>query len=242
VTDILIVVDGEPHELEGKQPFSAPLSAGIAVLKQAILASDSVSVAGAALQGAILPEAVQVSNRETQHPAFWVPMTLNVPLHIDFPGQALYQLCRDVGELRQRVTQLGYAVGTGQFWLPVVLTRKGPLYGEVIGRTEAAQYAQPFHLPDRWRQPIYRLGQALLRSLTAPPSVYLIQFGFQGETICFDRLLPFPAEPAIASLGVQVPDLFTCYWRCLTHQPVTDLIITASNYQIFDPAVSVSSH
>jgi hypothetical protein len=86
-------------------------------------------------------------------------------------------------------------------------------------------YCQPIHLPDRQRQPLYQLAYRLLRSLAAPPAVYLMQFGLQEDGIQFDRLLPFPAEPAIASLGVQTPDLFTCHWRCLVGKPIHDLVI-----------------
>ena len=45
------------------------------------------------------------------------------------------------------------------------------------------------------------------------------------KEILFDRLWPFPAAPAIASLSRQQPDLFACHWRCLTGQPITDVVI-----------------
>ncbi|WP_019499623.1 hypothetical protein [Pseudanabaena sp. PCC 6802] len=150
------------------------------------------------------------------------------------------------------------AIDTGNFWLPVVWTVRGPLYAEVITRRSDGRYHQPFHLSDRFKQPLYHFAYSLLTSLSAPPAVYLIQFTPQPPTIgftdskglafgsqsphqtqesipnakplhpppiLFDRLIPFPDEPAIASIGVQEPNLFACHWLCLTQQPILDLKI-----------------
>jgi len=164
------------------------------------------------------------------------PLTLALPTWLEFPAQSVYQACEDVEGLRHQVSQWHYKTGEGNGWLPIVLTGKGPLYAEVIGvKGESAtvgsdlnayDYFQPIHLVDMQRQPLYGLAQRLLRSLMAPPSVYLLQFGFHGETLQFDRLIPFPAAPAIASISLQEPDLFACYWRCLTHQPILDITIS----------------
>lgn len=164
---------------------------------------------------------------------FFLPLTLHLPPGLDFPASALYATCREVIGLRQRVAQWGYATGDGRLTLPIVLTAKGPLYAEVIGPAPdaaalpgaATLFVQPVDFSDARRQPLYALGQRLLRSLIAPPAVYLLQFSVQGEHICFDRLLPFPDERAIASLNIQTPDLFTCHWLCTTSQPIHDLII-----------------
>jgi hypothetical protein len=43
--------------------------------------------------------------------------------------------------------------------------------------------------------------------------------------IIFDRLWPFPASPAIASVKCQKPDLFACHWFCLTGKPIIELRI-----------------
>ncbi|XHX76810.1 MAG: hypothetical protein RBJ76_20580 [Stenomitos frigidus ULC029] len=167
------------------------------------------------------------------------PLTLSVPETLVFPAQALYAACRDVTGLRKQLEAWQYTTGAGNFWLPIVLTAKGALYGEVIGNKEtdlgkgaapaetalAPDYMQPVHLSDHERQPLYALGQRLLRSLNALPAVYLMQFGWQDGAVCFDRLFPFPAAPAIASLKVQTPDLFACHWACLTNQPLLDLTI-----------------
>jgi hypothetical protein len=188
--------------------------------------------------------------RETDGSQLVIPLTLDVPKTLAFAGQAVYQQCREVMGLRQLVqSQLGYAVGEGRYWLPIVQTAKGPLYGEVIGLDDTStsqgktatdsylSYYQPLHLPDQQRQPLYRLGRSLPQLLAVPPATYLLQFGFQQSQICFDRLWPFPATPAIASVGVQDPDLLTCHWRCLTGRPIRDLQIAAiAKYQVYQGA------
>ncbi|MBW3586518.1 MAG: hypothetical protein KY448_11970 [Cyanobacteria bacterium 0813] len=159
------------------------------------------------------------------------PLTLDVPSHLVFPAQDVFRFCGNVSVARDRVAQdLQVPVGDGNFWLPVVLTAKGPLYAEAIGAEAQKQsgelsYSQPVHLSDVWRQQLYELAYRLLNLLNAPPATYLMQFGFVGERICFDRLWPFPAAPAIASVGVQVPDLFVCHWYCLTNKPIYDVQI-----------------
>jgi len=241
VTRVLILVDAKVDQ-QGWVEAPAELARGIAALKRAIAtfpanppSSNPVAVEllqAASLQNGWLKETDRVCS-----------LTLNLPVSVAFPGREMYRVCQAIPAVRRRVEQFGYLTGAGQFWLPIVLTAKGALYAEAIGaeaaRSEAASpsFFQPLHLSDRWRQPLYRLGQRLLRSLSAPPATYLIQFGFQGDTICFDRLLPFPASPAIASLGVQSPDLFTCHWLCMTHQPILDLKISSNAaYRVCEPA------
>ncbi len=162
------------------------------------------------------------------------PLTLDVPENLVFPGRDVYRFCRNVSAARDRVArELLFPVGEGNFWLPVALTAKGPLYAEAIGgeadkHSGALSYSQPVHLSDVWRQQLYELAYRLLNLLNAPPTTYLMQFGFVGERICFDRLWPFPAAPAIASVGVQVPDLFVCHWYCLTNKPIYDIEISSA--------------
>lgn len=107
----------------------------------------------------------------------------------------------------------------GDLWLPIVLTKKGPIYGEVIGEGEIPNsYEQPIDFSnhgsdgydDQIRQSLYYLGYQLLESINAIPSVYLLQFRMLEQEIFFDRLWPFPATPAIASVESQQPDLFAC--------------------------------
>lgn len=164
--------------------------------------------------------------------ALFCPLTLQVPPGVNFPAKAVFQACQDVSGLRQRVQQWEYPIGMGQYWLPIVLTARGPLYAEAIALTPAQTYAQPFDLADRDRQPLYHLSYRLLKHLQATPGVYLLQFGFYEDRIEFDRLIPFPDLPALASLGVQSPDLFVCHWLCLTGQPLHDLTILPENVRI----------
>jgi hypothetical protein len=166
------------------------------------------------------------------------PLTLDLPSNLVVPSSEVFGFCRDVSAARDRVKkQLHVPPGDSNFWLPVVWTAKGPLYAEVIGESADRQsgklsYCLPVHLSDVWRQQLYELAYRLLDLLNAPPATYLMQFGFAGEGICFDRLWPFPAAPAIASVGSQVPDLFVCHWYCLTGVPIYDLQITSlSSYK-----------
>ncbi len=184
---------------------------------------------------------------ETIRRAIVCPLTLNLAGGFQFEQRPIYDACGDRDAMRLQAKTIGTRVGDGSVWLPIVWTSKGPLYGEVIGQTAASHaradgtsiYQQPIHLGDRWRQPLYSLGQRLLSRLLAPPAVYLLQFGVDDDQICFDRLFPFPAAPALASLGVQVPDLFTCHWRCLTGQPVLDMVISGT--QPFQPLSALSA-
>jgi hypothetical protein len=165
------------------------------------------------------------------------PLTLDLPDWLSFPAKAVFDACRQVDELQGVVSRWGVSTGKGTYWLPIVLTARGPLYAEAIGPSEpgtalpasqaaANGYIQPIHLLDSQRQPLYALGYQLLRTLEAPPAVYFIQFGWRDSEVWFDRLIPFPPIPAIASLGTQTPDLLTCHWRCLTNQPIRELTVS----------------
>ena len=163
------------------------------------------------------------------------PLTLELPQWLPFAGHALYRSCKDENALRQLVQRWGYPTNQGNLWLPIVLTAKGPLYAEAIGVKSAcddsshapATYQQPVHLLDVQRQPLYELAQRLLKHLEAIPGVYLMQFGCSDRELWFDKLIPFPADPAIASIGCQTPDLFVCHWRCLTGQAIQDITVLA---------------
>lgn len=232
---VLIVVEANEQEL----PDSITNKKILPTLGQAIAASTdppaTVQVVGANSE----LNAIWRSNQQTENQNSIVcPLTLNLPSNLSFKAQPIYQACCD-SQLRQRVAQqLGCSTGDGCFWLPVVNTAKGPLYGEVIGIVGQASnaklpencswdlsYYQPFHLSDLLRQQLYRLGFGLLKLLLASPATYLVQFGFQAQKVYFDRLWPFPAAPTIASISVQQPDLFACHWYCLNHVPISDLLI-----------------
>ncbi|MFN3926232.1 MAG: hypothetical protein ACK4QL_02685 [Pseudanabaenaceae cyanobacterium] len=140
--------------------------------------------------------------------------------------QEIIRICQDVDALRELVAaRWGIVKGRGNYWLPIICSLRGSVFAEVIGQTPTGKYIQPVDLTDQQRQPLYRFGFQLLDYLNAPPAVYLLQFGWEGQGhLLFDRLLPFPAQPAIASVGVQVPDLFTCHWLCLTEQPIPEIV------------------
>jgi hypothetical protein len=238
--NVLILVDSDPAQPSG---LAAATEQMIAALQTAIRdekspprphASDSPS-----WQVDVRVAATLTPNQfksEGLGNSVICPLTLALPAWLEFPAQSVYPACQDVEGLRQQVSQWEYKTGVGNDWLPIVLTGKGPLYAEAIGvegklvamgaDLNPYRYFQPIHLVDVQRQSLYGLAQRLLRSLMAPPSVYLLQFGFHGETLQFDRLIPFPAAPAIASINLQNPDLFTCHWRCLTHQPILDLTLS----------------
>lgn len=234
---VLVVVSDEVDE-DRQRGADSTTARMVSALKQAIALHSPAPVSVQVVTSAQLQVASSLQSQDsylTAEDDVWCPLTMDVPDTLQFPAITIYQACKDVlGRRRWVEQQLGYETGVGDFWLPVVLTAKGPLYGEVIGVAEAARaglpptptsYHQPVHLSDIWRQSLYQMGHRLLQSLSAPPSAYLLQFGFQEQAIVFDRLWPFPAAPAIASVGVQEPDLFTCHWHCLTGKPIFDLTI-----------------
>ena len=217
---VIIVVDAQA-ELVGTPTTMQSVEA----IKDAIASSTSAKFTAEVITSTDFAQTILPLAQEI----ICCPLTLNLPDTLPFWGQNIFPACRNLKSLRQQVQQLGYKAGNTQaiksLYLPIVLTAKGPLYGEVIAQAKTTQYQQPLDLPDQQRQPLYHLAYQLLQALSAPPSVYLLQFGYEGEEIIFSRLLPFPDLPALASISVQEPNLFTCYWRCLTNQPILDLTI-----------------
>jgi len=268
---VVLVVDAEVEASQPQVTSSPTTNSMVTALRQAIItqpegastkhfstdSSDLVAASAHDIQVISVSQLLKLkasqqvasswlsSDQRLDHVLF-CPLTLNLPSTFAWSRQTIYQQCQDVDSLRQWVEQQGLcAIGQGYCWLPIALTAKGPLYGEVIAVAgnpifeqpledlSQLSFYQPLHLADDWRQPLYKLGFRLLRSLSAPPATYLIQFGFEGQQICFDRLWPFPAAPAIASLGRQTPDLFMCHWLCLTNQPILDLVVTSAQYQVY---------
>jgi hypothetical protein len=237
-TKVLIIVDGQVEET-GKLVGALPTTVRMVdALKDAIALHSPAHLSLEVTTTTDLADALLTPNQGSKLTAediIWCPLTIDIPNSLQFAAGDIFQACSNVTALRQRVKQkLGYAtVGSnqelGNLYLPVVLTAKGPVYGEVISEEPTTNvYQQPVDLPDNQRQPLYHLAYQLLQLLSAPPAVYLLQFGYNDQDIVFDRLWPFPAAPAIASIGVQEPDLFTCHWHCLTKQPIIDLTITPS--------------
>lgn len=223
------------------QPIGSPFGARLGTaLKQAIeqeAEAERSTIQRSLIKARILslPElAAQIETGQIQLDDHLIcPLTLDLPNWLIFPAQEIYRRCREVEQLRQQVQGWGYPVGDGNLWLPIVHTARGTLYGEAIGRVEPnpnseSDYSQPVSLSDRQRQLLYPLGFRSLQALQASPAVYLMQFGWRDQRdqeVIFDRVLPFPAAPAIASWGTQNPDLLACHWRCLTGQPIRDLVI-----------------
>lgn len=232
---VLIVVDAKGKktgELAGALPTTMQM---VEAMKQAIALPSSTPVTLEVISSTDLAEGLLhpiPGSNLTDDDIIWCPLTLDVPKTINFPAQNIFQACNNLTSLRQWVHQkFGYKTsdtsqGLENLYLPIVLTAKGPLYGEVIGETGTTKlYQQPLDLLDHQRQPLYHLAYQLLQFLSASPGVYLLKFSYSQQDMIFDRLLPFPDVPAIASIGVQQPDLFTCHWHCLTNQPIIDLTI-----------------
>ena len=228
---ILIVVNAEVKEAGKIIPVSPATETMIAAIKRAIATNSNQPIQVEVIANATLWSNPNVPKTDG-YPLIYCPLTIQLPHHFEFPGQSIYKDCKDIEGRRRWVEQnLAYKTSIGDnwlgdLWLPVVLTTKGPIYGEVIGEGEIPNsYQQPIDLPDKQRQSLYNLAYQLLTSLNASPAVYLLQFTLQDSNIVFDRLWPFPAAPAIASIGIQQPDLFTCHWYCLTDQPILDFNI-----------------
>ena len=224
---ILIIINAEVDSVGQIITTSPATEKMVTALKQTIQTYSTASVKVEVIAAA----ALWSDSIAFKEPQIYCPLTIQLPDSFRFPAQPIYQACRDIEERRSWTEYLHYQTGQdrawlGDLWLPVVLTAKGPLYGEVIGEGVIPNsYKQPIDLTDDIRQPLYHLAYELLRSIAATPAVYLLQFSLRDQDIVFDRLWPFPAAPAIASLAVQSPDLFTCHWHCLTGQPILDLTI-----------------
>lgn len=233
MSKVVIVINAKLKET-GELILASPATEKmLAALKQAIAADPHAPEQVEVVANSLLWSNSHVFSSH-EEPLIYYPLTIALPKSFLFPAQPTFQACQQIMERRQWVEEhLHYTIGKeknwlGDFWLPIVLTSKGPLYGEVIVEGAIPNfYQQPVDLPDHLRQSLYYLAHRLLDSLAATPSVYLLQFGWQEQNIVFDRLWPFPAAPAIASLGVQQPDLFSCYWSCLTNQPILDISILA---------------
>ncbi|KAB8332063.1 hypothetical protein SD80_021370 [Scytonema tolypothrichoides VB-61278] len=241
---VLVVIESDGREIIQSPTVSRMLSAIEMAIAEDTTQTTSVQVVAVNNLTSIdqgvgfQPRNLQTSS-ELQE-IIYCPLTLCLPENLVVPFEGIIKACRDIAGLRHKLAQhIQVPIGDGSYWLPVVLTAKGPLYGEAITLAEESNgkklpdnllqsdltYYQPLHLSDVLRQSLYHMAHNLLQFLLAPPATYLVQFGLEKSEICFDRLWPFPTAPALASVGVQKPDLFTCHWYCLTAKPVLDLNI-----------------
>jgi hypothetical protein len=237
MSKVLIVVNAEVNEA-GKIIAASPATEKmVSAIRYGIAnyASETpkMEIIAAAALWSKSAKSPNFHDRHQDREIVYCPLTIELPDSFDFPAKSIFSACRNIGKTRQLVEHtLGYKTCVGDFalghlWLPIVLTKKGPLYAEVIGEGAIPNsYEQPIDLPNRVRQSLYSLAFNLLEAISALPAVYLLQFSLRGQEIIFDRLWPFPAAPALASLRSQDPDLYTCHWYCLTDQPIVDLTIT----------------
>jgi hypothetical protein len=200
----------------------------LSALKKAIIANSPDTLIEVIAVASLWSETPQKQTSTAGR--IYCPLTIQLPKWLVFPSQKIYQSCQDILGRRTWVEEHLKCKSNpnlnwlGDLWLPVVWTADGPLYGEVIGEGVMPNaYEQPVELADNLRQALYSLASQCLEALEAPPSVYLLQFSVIEQEIVFDRLWPFPAAPAIASLGVQSPDLFSCHWQCLTDQAIAEI-------------------
>jgi hypothetical protein len=225
---VLIVVNADAQATGQMSQLSPVTERMVNALKNAIPQSVAVEVIGSA---SLWSKADALKTGKNS--VIWCPLTIQLPHWIDFPAKTVYQACRNIEERRAWVAQtLHYQTSPGDtsfgdLWLPIVVTDKGMFYGEVIGEGMIPNaYEQPIDLEDRVRRSLYSLAVRLLENLSAPPSVYLLQFRLAAGEIVFDRLWPFPAAPAITSLQSRQTDLYACYWKCLRQKPLLDLPMT----------------
>ncbi|MDJ0508726.1 MAG: hypothetical protein QNJ64_05680 [Crocosphaera sp.] len=229
----LIIVNAEVKG-EGTMYLASPATEKMVMALEAAIKADSPSTQVEIMAAASL-WSKSVKPPKPDQDTIYCPLTIDVPSWLSFPGQKIYQDCKDVKGRRQWVDKtLGYKTSIRDAWLgdlclPVALTPTELMYGEIIGEGAFPNsYEQPISLQKQLRRPLYDLAEGLLEDLDAPPSLYLLQFRLKGQNIIFDRLWPFPAAPAIASLTYPHPNLFTCYWQCLTHQSIPSLMGSVS--------------
>ncbi|HHP7231821.1 MAG TPA: hypothetical protein ACFCUY_13305 [Xenococcaceae cyanobacterium] len=230
---VLIITNAEVNE-QGQITFASPVTERmVKALQQGIINYSSDTTVEITSVGSLWSK-INKSNGHEPHNTIYCPLTIQLPEYFNFPNQAIYQACKDITARRRWVERnLGIKTSVGDswlghLWLPAILTDKGLIYGAIIGEGEMPNsYEQPREFPDKHLKSLHHLASNLLSALSAPPAVYLIQFSLYSNEIFFDRLWPFPAAPAFASLSRgQQPDLFTCHWLCLSGQPILDILIS----------------
>lgn len=219
---VTIIVNAKMKQ-EGRLIAASPVTERmVSALKQAITLHSPQTIIETIAAAALWSEGAQ---RHTNLAGrIYCPLTIQLPQWLTFPAQAMYQACQDIQARRQWVyQQLQISINAdpqwlGDCWLPIIWTTQGALYGAVISEGIMPNaYQQPLDLAPAQSQKLQHLSHRLLENLAAPPAVYLLQFSLFNQDIIFDRLWPFPAAPAIASLSASTPDLFTYHWYCLNH-------------------------
>lgn len=221
---VIIIVNAEVTTAGTITLASPATNTMVTALKRAISANSPTTLVEVMAAASAWSKAFTL--RESHEHPIYCPLTIDLPYQLPFPGQKIYQACKNIQGQRHWVEEtLGYKTSMadtwlGDLWLPIILTPSKTLYGEVIGEGVVPNsYYQPINLPQKVYKSLHFLGDQLLKSLEAVPSVYLLQFRLLETEIVFDRLWPFPAAPAIASLGHPQGDLFAHYWNCISQQP-----------------------
>lgn len=219
MSKVIIIVNAQVNK--GKISANAPVAEKMALaLSKSITESNSCHeieiIGGADLWSKSLP--IPDLDEDT----IYCPLTIKLPDWFHFPAQQIYYACRDVEKRRKWVQQhFGYKttkdnLWLGDLWLPIIFTPEKLFYSDIIGEGVLPNYyQQPYDLPSDIHFSLYTLAQDLLISIQAIPSVYLLQFKMLDNNIIFDRLWPFPATPAIATINAQKTDLFAHHWHCL---------------------------
>ncbi|MBC8122335.1 MAG: hypothetical protein H7Y22_10905 [Gemmatimonadaceae bacterium] len=141
-----------------------------------------------------------------------------------YPPVSFFTSCRALSPV---VLALTLETEAEYLHLPLVLSTRGLLFAEAIG-VRGAYHWQPEHLQDSQKQVLYAFARTLLyRSAQEPPTpgVYLVRFAVTPGALHFERLIPFPDESALVTRSSQIPDLFTCHWRCSLGLPVIDVLV-----------------
>ncbi len=219
MSKVVIIVNAQVNK--GKISPNAPVAERMAVALSKSIVESNPDYEIQILGGADLwSKSLQISDSDQD--VIYCPLTIKLPDWFNFPAQQIYYACRDVEKRRKWVQQhFGYKISKdnswlGDLWLPVIFTSEKLIYGEVICEGVMPNYyQQPCDLPVEIYPSLQTLVKELLNSIKATPSVYLLQFRILDQNIIFDRLWPFPATPAIASINVQKPDLFAYHWHCL---------------------------
>jgi hypothetical protein len=222
MSKVIIIVNAQVDN--GKISPKEPIAEKMAVaLSKSIIKSNpchEIKIVGGAQ---IWSKSLQIDDSDQD--IVYCPLTIKLPDWFNFPAQHIYCVCRDLEKRRKWVEQnFNYKtthddLSLGDLWLPIIFDGENCIYSDFIGEGVLPNYyQQPYDLPSEIHHSLYTLAQDLLLSIQAIPSVYLLQFKMLDNNIIFDRLWPFPACPAIASINIQKPDLFDYHWDCLSNK------------------------
>ncbi len=216
----IIIVNA--HVNEGKISPTAPVAEKMAMaMKQGIISSNQ-SITVEILGGADL-WAKSVNLTSENDGVRYFPLTIKLPDWFNFSAKRVYKICSNLENRRKWVKQhFGYQTSSdnsllGDLWLPIIFKPRKTIYADIIGEGEMPNsYQQLPSFPETSKNLVCTLASQLLESINATPAVYLLQFKIIKDNIIFDRLWPFPATPAIATINnKQQTDLFTHHWQCI---------------------------